>query len=78
MPADTLAPFLLLPELEIRSVDRKAPNVLVVKADKVSKFEVCPNCARPFYSIYDHREVRIEDEPVRQNPVLLIICKRRF
>lgn len=78
MPADSLAPFLLLPELEIRSVDRKAPNVLVMKADKVSKFEFCPKCATRSSSVYDHREVKIKDEPVRQNPVLLIIRKRRF
>jgi transposase len=78
MPADRLAPFLLLPELEIKDVERKAPNTLVMKADKVSKFEVCPNCATRSWSIYDRRVVTIKDEPVRQSPVLLLIRKRRF
>lgn len=78
MPAARLAPFLLLPELEIKEVERKAPNILVMKADKVSEFEVCPKCATRSWSIYDRRTVRIKDEPVRQSPVLLLIRKRRF
>lgn len=78
MPADSLAPFLVLPELEIQQVDRKAPNVMVIHADKVSKFEVCPKCAVRSSSIYDRRKVRIKDDPIRQNPVVLIIRKRRF
>ena len=40
--------------------------------------EVCPRCARKSSTIYDRRQVKIKDEPVRNKAVFLFIEKRRF
>lgn len=40
--------------------------------------EFCPKCASPSQSIYDHREVTVKDEPLRDLAVILHIKKRRF
>jgi transposase len=40
--------------------------------------EVCPRCATPSKSVYDHRTVVVKDAPIRDKNVLLHIRKRRF
>lgn len=78
MPEAMLARYVLLPELQITRVVHAAPNMMLLRANKLSAFEVCPKCATPSRSIYDHREVKVKDEPLKRNPVTLIIRKRRF
>lgn len=75
---ERLARFVLLPELKLTAwkKDKIASNI--VQARKTSKFEVCPRCATPSSSIYDHRIVSLRDAPVRGNGVKLRIKKRRF
>lgn len=43
-----------------------------------SSQEFCPKCASPSQSVYDHRDVIVKDEPLRDVAVLLHIKKRRF
>ena len=78
LPEVTLARFLLLPELIVTYVHlvRRAGAIYGVR--KTSKFEVCPKCANPSHSIYDHRVVKVKDEPIRGKYVILKIKKRRF
>src|SRR5690606_2579726 len=45
---------------------------------KTSEMEVCPKCATPSKTIYDHVYVRIKDTPIRDRRILLAIKKRRF
>jgi transposase len=75
---ERLARFVLLPELKLTSwkKDKIASNI--VQAKKISKFEVCPKCATPSSSVYDHRIVSLRDAPVRGTGVKLRIKKRRF
>lgn len=53
-------------------------NVLQIWAKKKSHSEVCPKCATLCKTIYDHRTVKIKDEPLRGQAVLLYFQKRRF
>lgn len=77
MPQERLARFNLLPELKFISVF-EGRNEAVFEAEKTSAFEVCPKCAKPAYSVYDHRWVKVKDEPIRRRNVVLKIRKRRF
>jgi transposase len=47
-------------------------------AKKESVFEVCPKCATPSSSVYDHRWVRLRDDPLRTRQTILWVRKRRF
>ncbi len=78
MPYETLTRFLFLPELEITAIFSTGRWAGYYRAHKTSKFEVCPKCATPSSSIYDHRTVKIRDEPIRRKTVFLLIKKRRF
>lgn len=78
MPASMLARFALLPELNLTWVEHKFPNIMILHAHKVSRFEVCPKCATKSHSVYDHRLVQVKDEPIRRQHVILKINKRRF
>ena len=49
-----------------------------VHAEKESGVEVCPRCATPSSSVYDHRQVRVRDAPMRNMGVWLTVRKRRF
>ena len=74
MPANTLINFFLLPELKfIRS-----EGVSRIFCQKSSELEVCPKCATPSRTVYDHRWVKIKDEPIKQALPVLVILKRRF
>jgi transposase len=78
MPEAKLARFFLLPELKITDVNQIPGGETRIEAYKTSLMEVCPRCATPSTKGYDHRYVTIKDEPLRQNPVVLRIRKRRF
>jgi transposase len=49
-----------------------------IETEKVSQFEVCPRCATPSGSVYDHRVVVVTDAPLRDRRVRLHVRKRRF
>jgi transposase len=74
MPEDRLTEFVLLPELKLLHF---GPNGFWI-CEKMSELEICPRCAQPSTSIYDHRWVHIRDEAVRGNRITLKILKRRF
>ena len=74
MPESSLIKFFILPELKfIRS-----EGVSRIFCEKTSSFEVCPRCATPSHSVYDHRWVKLKDAPLRQLNPVLVILKRRF
>jgi transposase len=50
----------------------------VYSLEKRSEFEVCPRCATASRTVYDHRTVRVKDEPIRGKSVVLAIRKRRL
>jgi transposase len=78
MPRDTLANFILLPELKlirIRQVNRFCARY---ECEKEPGIEYCPKCATPSQSTYDHREVSVQDAPIRGFGVTLVIRKRRL
>lgn len=74
LPEARVAGFVLLPELKL--VHFGTDGLWV--CEKVSDLEVCPRCATPSHAVYDHRFVRVRDEPLRGDAVTLKILKRRF
>lgn len=78
MPESRLARLCLLPELKITGLYPEWGRYCVFEADKQSDFEVCPKCASPSRSVYDHRVVTVKDAPLRADCVKLRIRKRRF
>jgi transposase len=73
-----IAHFLMLPELKLTAWKKTKPIESTVQARKTSEFEVCPKCATPSRSVYDHRLVTIKDSPIRGHGIRLRIKKRRF
>jgi len=75
---DVIANFLLHKELKLIRWVRTGPGSNLCEAIKISDHEYCPKCATKCSSVYDHRKVRLKDEPVRGKSLVLIITKRRF
>lgn len=73
-----LSRFVLLPELQLTAWKQSTNSMSTAQARKTSNVEVCPKCANPSTSIYDHRIVTIKDAPIRGDAVRLRIKKRRF
>ena len=79
MPGGNLIGLLLLPELELTaSWFKPYQHTTHLETKKKSEMEVCPKCATPSTSVYDHRVVRLRDAPVRDTGIVLAIRKRRF
>ena len=79
MPEDILIRKLLLPELRYICTWSRPDSVTIhIETEKVSKFEVCPRCATPSESVYDHRVVVVTDAPLRDRRVRVHVRKRRF
>jgi transposase len=78
MSMERLSRFVLLPELELLKTVQLGRRILGFLCRKTSHWEVCPKCARVSSAVYDHRRVRIKDEPLRNRTVFLLIEKRRF
>lgn len=79
MPSEQrLAQFLLLPELKLTALKKDKIASYVLQARKKSQFEVCPKCATPSSSVYDHRIVSLRDAPVRGTGMRMRVKKRRF
>lgn len=69
---------MLLPELQLVRVQRSQGRGWQLFAEKTSHVEVCPKCATPSRGVYDHRWVRLRDDPIRGDELILTIRKRRF
>lgn len=67
-----------LPELQMTDFVRGRKGQEFCLARKKSSFEICPRCANPSRTIYDHRKVKVHDAPVRGSDMWLEITKRRF
>jgi len=78
VPLQNLAQYLVLPELRFVDNQRSEGGGVVLFAEKVSEFEVCPKCATPSRSVYDRRCVKLRDDPLRGSEVILWVKKRRF
>lgn len=78
MPKRDFTHSLQLPELKIVSSYRVNKNTSEFRLLKTSEMEVCPKCATPSKTIYDHVYVRIKDIPIRDRRIFLSIKKRRF
>jgi transposase len=79
MPGENLVRGLLLPDLELtNSFFRKDRGTNLLEAKKTSAMEVCPRCATPSKTLYDRRQVRVRDAPIRDKAVTLTVQKRRF
>ena len=77
MPTAHLTKFTLLPELKLSSF-RYTSTVLRYETIKESKFEVCPKCATPSYTVHDRRIVTVKDAPHVGRLKFIKITKRRF
>lgn len=73
-PESKIAAYVLLPELKL--IRFGADGICLCQ--KVSEAEVCPRCATLSHAVYDHRWVKLKDEPLRGRKVTLKILKRRF
>lgn len=78
MPQETLARFVLLPEVELLRIKQLNRHAALYECQKNSPMEVCPRCATPSVSGYDRRRVWVKDSPIRGHGVRLKISKRRF
>lgn len=74
----SLESFLFLPELTLTKIRSSSRSGAIYCLEKKSDFEVCPKCANPSSSTYDHRTIKIKDEPIRGKHVTLHIRKRRL
>ena len=79
MPTQVLTHKVLLPELSLKLIHwRKGNAQLHLFTEKHCDFEVCPRCAKPSSSVYDHRQICVKDSPLRNKQIALHIRKRRF
>ncbi len=79
MPERILARRLLLPELRLRHAWFTPGSARThLEVEKTSELEVCPRCASPSSSVYDHRTAVVKDAPIRDKLPILHIRKRRF
>jgi transposase len=78
MSVQKLARLLVLHELKLIETKHPSANLVFLTCVKGSEFEVRPRCAQKSDKIYDHRRVKIKDEPLRGKTVILHIQKRRF
>lgn len=78
MPPESLSRYLLLPELRLLENRKSETGGVLLFAEKVSEFEVCPKCATPCQSVYDTRWVKLRDDPIRGDDTVLWVKKRRF
>lgn len=78
MLEEKLAKFLSLSELKVEKSVVRSDFIELHCQRRRGKFEVCPRCASTTSRVYDHRTVRVKDEPVRSRPLILVIKKRRY
>lgn len=67
-----------LSELQLTEFIHAPNGKEIAVGEKRSVIEICPKCATPSTTIYDHRIVKVHDAPVRGSDVWMQIKKRRF
>lgn len=77
MQDQNLSRFIVLPELNLSRVEREQRSH-IYHCEKVREFEHCPRCNEASNVTYDHRWVKIRDEPIRRSNCILRIKKRRL
>ncbi|MFH1223708.1 MAG: ISL3 family transposase [Pseudomonadota bacterium] len=77
MSEKILSHLVFLPELKVRDLKYER-GVHYFYLDKDNTYEVCPKCATPSHSTYDHRVVRVRDSQLRGKHCFLVVRKRRF
>jgi transposase len=78
MPKKDFTYQLQLPELKISNLKQICKNYFQFELIKTSAFEVCPKCAKPSKTVYDHVWTKPRDTPIRDKRIYLNIKKRRF
>lgn len=78
MPSKDFSHQLQLPELKITGHKKTSKNFYQFDLLKTSPFEVCPKCATPSKTVYDHVWIKPRDTPIRDKKIVLHIKKRRF
>jgi transposase len=78
MPWTKLSHHLLLPELELIEVFSARRTWVHYRVRSIAQQALCPKCPTLSSSVYDRRQTKIKDAPVRDQIVFLIIEKRRF
>lgn len=77
-PMTRLSRFLVLPQLEIKDIRSERGYALLFELRSTTKDAVCRRCPTLCKSVYDHRQVRIKDAPLRNGLVLLVVWKKRY
>jgi transposase len=79
MPRDSIEQFLGFPGLDIhQTVSAYGAQEIRLYARTQRRALPCPRCNAMTCSTYDHRVVRVRDEPVRNRKVVLEVTKRRL
>jgi transposase len=78
MPWSKLSHHLLLPELEMIEVFSGRRTWVHYRVRSTAKDALCPRCPTLSSSVYDRRQTKVKDAPIRDQIVFLIIEKRRF
>lgn len=78
MPVNTLSNFVLLPELKLIQVVQENRFSARYECFKIPREEYCPKCASRSETTYDHRWIRVKDDPIRGSGAVLQIRKRRL
>lgn len=69
---------LILPTLNLISVEKISNKTFHYHCEKKTKWEVCRKCPTKSYAVHDHRTVSIRDAKLHNKNIRLIIRKRRF
>jgi transposase len=78
MPQDSLANFVLLPELKLNAWKSRSRWESIVECEGKKDYAFCPKCGVLSETGYDRRRVQIKDSPIRGKIIRLTILKRRF
>lgn len=77
MPNSKLTHFLLLPKLELLSLEQEVKRVIFYCESK-TKSIWCTHCGLECFKVHDRRTVRIKDAPNLNKQKVLVIKKKRF
>lgn len=78
MPESKILNFLSLPEVKITKFNYGPGGSWFWCETKRSSFEICTRCGSKSSSVYDHRTIKVKDEPLKDRVVTLSLRKRRY
>lgn len=78
MPESKILNFISLPEVKIIKFNHGPGGLWFWCEKKRSKFEFCTRCGAKSSSIYDHRTIKVKDEPLKERATILSLRKRRY